>query len=372
MKTRILIAVLALAIGCQAGELERVVISKDSKGFELASSRKPFHPWGFNYGNAGRLMEDFWDKEWETIEGDFKELHDLGANVVRIHLQVGKFMKGPREFDRQALHNLQKMLTLAERAGIYLDVTGLACYRPSDIPEWYGALEENARWETQARFWEQIARTCRGSKAVFCYDLMNEPISPAQRREPGKWMSGNLFGGYDFVQYIALDPAGRSRETIAVEWIRKLSAAIRRQDTNTLVTVGLLPWSQKWKHLSGFIPEKIAPAVDFISVHIYPDRKEPAEAMQALKVCAVGKPVVIEETFALACDIAQVEAFLRESREIACGWIGHYDGLPLPELDSLAAMKKLTIPQSMMRDWLKLCVRLKPEMVRSAAVRINE
>ena len=28
----------------------------------------------------------------------------------------------------------------------------------------------------QARFWEAVAATCRNRPAVFCYDLMNEPI----------------------------------------------------------------------------------------------------------------------------------------------------------------------------------------------------
>src|SRR5207247_4564345 len=114
-----------------------------------------------------------------------------------------------------------------------------------------------------------------------------------------------------------------------LEWIRVLTAAIRSRDTNALVTVGLLPWSAGWGHLSGFVPEKIASHLDFISVHIYPDSKKLSEAMEALRKCAVEKPVVIEETFPLSCSSAEEETFLRESKEIACGWIGHYDGLAL-------------------------------------------
>src|SRR5690606_33611898 len=135
------------------------------------------------------------------------------------------------------------------------------------------------------------------------------------------WYSGNLLGEYDFVQAIAREPDGRSRGEIATAWIRKLSAAIRAVDQQTPITVGLLPWVTGWKHLSGFVPEEVAPHLDFISVHIYPKSKVPEEAQRALQECAVSKPVVIEETFPLHCSVPELEEFLRESRNIATGWI---------------------------------------------------
>ena len=30
----------------------------------------------------------------------------------------------------------------------------------------------------QARFWQAVAARCAASPAVFCYDLMNEPVVP--------------------------------------------------------------------------------------------------------------------------------------------------------------------------------------------------
>jgi hypothetical protein len=341
--------------------LERIVVTPDGRGFMFAKSRQPFHPWGMNYGNAGRLMEDFWDHDWETLAWDFRELKALGANVVRVHLQFEKFMDAPDRANRGALRKIRRLLRLAEATGLYVDVTGLACYRPADVPAWYDALDESARWEAQARFWEAVAEAGAASPAVFCYDLINEPISPSQKREPGKWRSGNLFGGYDFLQYIALDLTGRTREEIVRKWIERMTAAIRRHDRQALITVGLLPWSRQWKHLSGFVPEKTATQLDFISVHIYPDKDRPDEAMESLRVCSVGKPVVIEETFPLQCGAEQLETFLRASREMACGWIGHYDGDTPDQLDALERSGKLSIAQSIYRTWLRMFVRLKPE-----------
>lgn len=350
--------------------VERIIVASNGRDFITEATGQLFHPWGMNYGNKGRLMEDFWDGDWQTLADDFAELKALGANVVRVHLQYGNFMASATEPNTNSLRQLRRLLKLAQENRIYLDVTGLACYRPSDIPAWYDAMEEAERWSAQARFWEVIAATCSGNPIVFCYDLINEPVSPGQKRAPGKWPSGNLFGGYDFLQYIALDPAGRKREDMAVAWIREMTAAIRKHDSRTMITVGLLPWSRDWKHLSGFLPEKVAPELDFISVHIYPDSKKPGEAMEGLEKFAVGKPVVIEETFPLSCPAPELEKFLLSSRRYATGWIGHYDGDTIAELDAKEKTGSLTIAQSIYRSWLELFVRLKAEMFNTQPGRL--
>ena len=68
---------------------------------------------------------------------------------------------------------------------------------------WYDPLTEAERWEVQARFWSAVARTCRDSRAVFCYDLMNEPVIGGDTKEG--WLGGELAGKY-FVQRLTLDP----------------------------------------------------------------------------------------------------------------------------------------------------------------------
>jgi hypothetical protein len=356
---------LAVTVAAGAAQLARepIVVAPDGKGFTTAQTRQRFVPWGMNYGNAGRLMEDFWDKDWATLAGDFHEMRALGANVVRVHLQYGKFMVATNRPNPAAMKQLERLLKLAKETGLYLDITGLACYRPADTPAWYDALVEEARWAAQASFWSAVAEKCKASPAVFCYDLINEPISPGDKREAGQWRSGVLFSGFDFLQFVALDPAGRTREAIACAWIEQMTRAIRKHDRSTLITVGLLPWSQQWKHLSGFLPGSVAPKLDFLSVHIYPDPKKPGEEMECLRQFAVGKPVVIEETFPLNCGAAELESFMRASRPFACGWIGHYDGQPIAELEALQKAGKASLAQSIYLAWQHLFVRLKPEFV---------
>jgi hypothetical protein len=315
--------------------MDRVRVADDSKGFVLAASGKPFTPWGLNYGNGGRLIEDFWNTDWATVAADLRDLKALGANVIRVHLQFGKFMDGPEQPNTKALERLGKLLELAEKTGLYLNLTGLGCYRMTDVPKWYDRLSEEERWAAQARFWGAIAERCAKSPSVFA-DLY-------------------------FIQFIALDVRGRPRDEIARAWIKRLSAAIRKQDKVHLISVGLLPWDRTWGHLSGFVPEKVAPELDFISVHIYPERGKVDDAIKGLKQFAVGKPVVIEETFPLSCSAAEVEEFIKRSRGTACGWMGHYDGMTPERLERLKREKPLTINQALYLEWLELFRKLKPD-----------
>ena len=265
----VFIACLVLGSEARAETIERIGISGSKTGFVQETSNHPFVPWGFNYDHdeQGRLLEDYWDKEWPKVEADFREMKRLGANVVRIHLQVAKFMTGPDKPNEANLDRLGRLVTLAERHHLYLDITGLGCYRKKDVPEWYDRLGEQERWDAQARFWEAVAERCAKSPAIFCYDLMNEPVVPGGTRKPGDWL-GPPFAGSCFVQFITLDQKDRPRPAIARQWCHKLVAAIRKHDQHHLVTVGLVPWSLDRPGLtSGFVPKEIAPELDFIAVH---------------------------------------------------------------------------------------------------------
>jgi hypothetical protein len=352
-----LLALSALAGGVRGAEMQRVAVSEDRRGFALLPSERPFTPWGFNYDHddAGRLLEEYWETEWPTVVQDFGEMRDLGANVVRVHLQFGRFMAAPHRPNQAALRQLSKLLALAETAGLYLDLTGLGCYDKAAVPAWYDALSEQDRWAAQAEFWEAVAQRCAGSPAVFCYDLMNEPVVAGAPRSPGDWL-GPPFAGKCFVQFITLDAAGRERYAVAQSWIRTLTAAIRRHDRRHLITVGLVDWSLDRPGLtSGFVPERIAPDLDFLSVHLYPEQGKVPEALETLKGFAVGKPVLIEETFPLHCSLPEFKTFIEGSRATAAGWIGFYWGKPPSEL-----RQSHTIADALLLGWLDFFTSSRP------------
>lgn len=331
--------------------LERLAISKDGHSFVGATSGKKFTPWGFNYDRDYklRLLEEYWDAEWPTVAEDFREMKQLGANVVRIHLQLPKFMDAPAQPNEHALAQLRRVVKLAEQTGLYLDITGLACYRKPDVPRWFDALDEAGRWRAQAKFWEAIAACCQASPAIFCYDLINEPVVPGEPRKAGDWLVGQLAGFY-YVQAITLDPAGRPRPEIARKWVAQLVAAIRKHDTRHLITVGLLPTTG-----AGFVPQQLSGELDFMCVHIYPKRGEFADSLRTLKEFDVGKPLVIEEIFPINCNVTELGEFIEQSRPTATGWISFYWGQTPEQLEASTNAGGV-----LLRDWLKFFQEVNP------------
>lgn len=312
--------------------LERIIVSPDGTRFIGADSGAPFIAWGVNYDHdaAGRLIEDYWHDEWPTIVGDFREIRGLGANTVRIHLQLGQFMETAEEPNRRNLARLARLIELAEETGLYLDITGLGCYHKDDVPAWYDALSEEARWDVQARFWREVAQVGRASPAVFCYDLMNEPILPGGEVER-EWLAGEL-GGKHFVQRISLDLAGRTRAEVARKWVAKLADAIRAVDDQHLITVGVIPWALSFKGAQPLFhgPEAGEP-LDFVAVHFYPRTGQVEEALAALAVYDVGKPLIVEEIFPLRASVEELDAFISQASNYVDGWISFYWGSTIEE-----------------------------------------
>jgi endo-1,4-beta-mannosidase len=333
--------------------MKTVRMASDGEGFVRGRSGEPFRPLGFNYdhGPNGQLLEDYWHEDWDRVVNDFKQMKRLGANVVRIHLQFGRFMKGPAKPNQAALDQLQKLLDLAERTGLYLDITGLGCYHKEDVPKWYHNMDETQRWRAQANFWRAVAKQCADSPAVFCYDLMNEPVVPGGKKPQDNWL-GPAFADTNkhFVQFITRNAKGRPRPQIARQWIATQTRAIRAVDDKHLITVGLVPWSLDKPGLtSGFVPEKVAPKLDFLAVHLYPQQEKLDQAMETLKAfAAAGKPVLVEETFPLKCSPETLLRFMERADPHVVGWISFFWGTT-PEQYS----QKDTMRAAIAGQWLR-------------------
>jgi hypothetical protein len=114
--------------------------------------------------------------------------------------------------------------------------------------------------------------------------------------------------------------------------------------------VGLLPNSLPTdRFYSGFDPAKIAPEVDFISVHLYPESGKLEDDLRRLEQFNAGKPVIIEEIFPLKCTARELGEFIRKSQSHAAGWIGFYWGQTPAELKAVN-----TLAAALTRDWLLL------------------
>jgi beta-glucosidase/6-phospho-beta-glucosidase/beta-galactosidase len=307
--------------------------------------------WGANYDRDTkmRLMDDYWIDEWNTVLEDLDEMKDLGLNVVRIHLQVGRFLDSPTQPNVQALKQLAKLIEAAESRGLYLYITGLACYKKPNIPAWYDALDEENRWMAQATFWKHIARVCALSPAVFCYDLMNEPLVPGE--PTGIWLTPEGLEDFFYVQNITRTPNGRTSHVIAKAWVDRLVAAIHSEDKRHLITVGVIPWALVWENAKPlFYDLGVAENLDFVSVHFYPEANEVDKALRALKVYAIGKPLVIAEMFPIKCSLEEMDRFIDGSKAITQGWLSFYWGKTIEEY---AAISSPTLSDLITKQWLE-------------------
>lgn len=306
--------------------------SDDNQIFIFSESGKRFAPIGFNYDHDEhyRLIEDYWHDEWKKVVADFTAMKMHGARLVRVHLQLAKFINSPNNINEKEFSRLDDLFDLATELGLYLSLVGLGCYHKDDVPAWYSTLSTDDRWSIQAFFWQSIAIRYADNPACFCFDLMNEPVVPGRVRKSQAWLGGE-FAGKSFLQFICLDGTQEPRINTAIRWIQRLSEAIRQHDKKRLITVGLVDWSlDKGGMTSAFFPEKIAPHLSFISAHLYPETGKVDAMLEILKHFSVGKPVVLDETFHLKCPPEEETWFLQQARQHAEGFVGFYTDAVTP------------------------------------------
>ncbi|MCP4784071.1 MAG: glycoside hydrolase family 5 protein [Fuerstiella sp.] len=332
-----------------AADVETVKIAPDKKGFILHPSGDRYVPWGHNYASVdimNRLARDP-----ERVEREFAEMNAAGTTVARIHPEMPRILTGPDMADPEALEHLKKVLKVAEKSGIHLKITGLACYRIKDRVDWYDAMDEQDRWKTQAFFWETIARTCAESSAVFAYDLVNEPAAVGKR--PDGWYMGRM-GDVEFCQRLSLDPGERKADDIFGEWTKRMVSSIRKHDQTHLITMGMLPFPGAYK--------AAAEQLDFVSPHLYPKTGKVDDEIELLQKFDWGKPIVIGETFPLSCGVDDERDFLLKSRKFAHGWIGHWPDESPAELAELKKTGKATIHNAIWLSWVDLFKEIGPQM----------
>jgi hypothetical protein len=356
------------------GGLERVVTSTAGNGtFVGSASGLTFTPWGHNYGPAQGLIDDNWydATNFAQIVADFRELKLMGTTTLRIHPQLNKFMLNPTTPNTAAFDQLNRLAVVAEKLGLYLDVTGLGAWRKADnnIPDtqpgvadaddWLSSPDEELRWHAQEIWWENAARRLKDRPSVVWFNLMNEMVAvdaPAY--------CNNEFGGYCFVQTIVLALNGRDQGTVLRTWIARMHAAIERGEgrprtaPDHRTTASNLLFENK---------DLTADLDDMMLNHSYPG-EDPAtpvsevdQEIAHIKATKIpGKPLVVEEFFFvldtdpappdLACGGDCLEHVLQATRPEANGWLGHAGGTTLAQ----------GVPNILAAAWLLLFQRNTP------------
>ncbi len=352
----------------------------------VGKRRRAFVPRGFNYdwtildGRVVRL-EDLLEHRPDQIAADLAAMRRLGANTVRVFLPTGMFLKGPRDADARALRRLGVLFRAAERNRLRLILTGLALIRAKGVPAWLRRASDETIERAEMTFWRALARRGRSESCIFAYDLQNEPVihwsdSRSLVTGPLRTPSGEVFyyvhRHYRQIQrqwtrhihrrfrresalaarWSDYPRRGESWSAIArprssardprygdyigfhcqllSAWAQRLATSIRHEDPHHLITVG------------AFDPSVMAQAVDFYSVHLYP---QPVAAhrpfvatnrtawRQQVEALPSDKPLLIEEFFPLntprrVSARTVVKAILAATRDRAAGWLTAYFGPP--------------------------------------------
>jgi hypothetical protein len=290
-----------------------------------------------------------------------------------------------------------RMLDLADEAGIYLHPTGPDHWE--GMPPWTHALggvfdnfANEACLKALEDFWRMFAGRYRGRSTIWAYDLRNEPTTawdtPQSRVKWDAWRSAHQQPIVPVPDKTAAPSAiladyQRFREGLAQAWVARQAQTIRTADPQALVTVGLIQWSVPAQRIpidqyTAFRPETIARHLDFMELHFYPlakgvyryEDQAAEDANLAVVECMArecakpGKPLVIAEfgwygggsldPGGKPADEEQQARWCRRLMEVtapmACGWInwGLYD---MPEAKDVSRLTGLITRAGADKAW---------------------
>jgi hypothetical protein len=272
---------------------ELVRVSADGWGFAEGTGHRPFVPWGCNYydpftGWAPRLWEQF---DPGRVTDHFAQMQSIGVNTVRVFTTLMAALETAEKLNTAGLEKITRMLAIAESHGIHVILSGPGTWEGS--PSWWHApspldcFVKPDLLKAQAFAWKGLASALAGHPGLFSWELYNEPCvpwkaSPALGEAWTTWRSRNAPNGSSDVP----SPQGplfldwswdlqRFRDDLAVDYVRTMTDAIRAVDGTHLVTIGLHQKSAPFDWYppdpwAGFNAHRLAPMLDYISVHYYP------------------------------------------------------------------------------------------------------
>jgi endo-1,4-beta-mannosidase len=219
---------------------------------------------GVNYWPVTKAMYWWRDFDAAETEADFGGMASGGLTTARIFLLWEDFQPSPSEISTAALHRLVRLADIAAACGISIMPTFFCGHMSgvnwlpgwmltagrgrfplwsggrqlqAGIRNWYSDQEVLRAQQLQCR---EVARALAGHPAVWAYDLGNE--------------SSNC-----------VVPPSRNA---ARQWLEAMVSAIRQQDGNALVTLGM--HAEDLEEDRGLWPQDAAVWCDFLCMHGYP------------------------------------------------------------------------------------------------------
>jgi Cellulase (glycosyl hydrolase family 5) len=300
-----------------------------------------FVPWGFNYDRTIYEGKDLVLEEApiEKIDRDFRAARRIGANSLRLFLQLSRFMPRFMEMHPATLEFLDRVIERARKYDLRLDLTGLS--HITGMPEWYDGRSAEEILRAERQFWSAIAKRYAEEPVIFAYDLQNEPVVTGADAGP-KAVGCFVMSGkrpFCYVNQHRLDPVA-GREETARRWTAAMVEAIREHDRRHLITIGMLPTASPLMGFPNpaFNLRTLAPLLDYVSLHFYPNHpggdvlQSNQDRLEMLLRYAgqFGKPVVMEEWYPLfppRSGLHEGDWFphaIEASKSSATGWFTFY------------------------------------------------
>jgi len=254
-------------------------------GNYFAAGGKRFVPVGVNWVPAKAAMQ--WPYQWDAaaIEADFKQMHELGVNTIRLDLVWSWFEPRPDDFNPEAFRQMDDLIALANRYKIYLHpemlIGGEVGEAYWDVPYRQGRNPHSDPYmlRLQTDFAQELARHFGKSSAILSWDLTDEPPF---------WIV-----------------AGSTTDSMAINWTRLIASGLRRYDSMHPIVVGT---SMEDVSRGSFRPDILKNEVDFFSIHpytiyapkLFPDpmlseRQTYGAAFETALSAGAGHPVMIQE-----------------------------------------------------------------------------
>ncbi len=330
----------------QSAEAGFIKVANDNWTFVDSSTGKTFIPFGVNYC-------DWQNTDDEQIKLDFASMKALGVNIARVNIPdwskwVQRPAPGESVYDPNGLTKFDLLIDAAKQQGIRLILCQWLFGYPRNLGDIYA---NDSAIDYQVFGYERLAEKLKDEPIIFAYTLMNEPRntweSQDRRAKWNIWLK-DKYGTLDTIEAawgdlkpeetwgtLEIPPnehlPGSQRlydyqlfgRHIARKWTELMVAAIRKHDSNHLISLGAVQWSAPFDRLdypggfsgyTGFDPRYLADLLDFTCMHYYPfsphhpvpldwetindpnivrDWLYAGEAFHYYTY--VGKPVVIEE-----------------------------------------------------------------------------
>jgi endoglucanase len=191
----------------------------------------------------GRKELDFFESKFRDIyitKADFKVISSWGGNCVRLPFHYEFFETSPYKYSKESLAFVEKILSWADEYNLKI-ILDLHAACGSQNCDWHSdssgkaLLWENEKYRDRTySLWEYLASNLKDEKALYGYDILNEPVISQDKLSTLKKFYGH-----------------------AVK-------AIRRSDKKNKIFLEGNNWAQQIDFLADILSENVS-----ISIHTY-------------------------------------------------------------------------------------------------------